>query len=612
MARFSDAIRLEQQGDPSSPGSGQTALYKSSAYGQIRTKNSSGAVKNIPYEFSYNVKDYGAVGDGTTNDATAVQAVLDLASSTNPGSMVYFPPGTYNINISGTPPVNGLEIKGSCDIYLAPGATIIRGNSAMQYLFQNFNPSYAPTAYGGRGNIAIRGRGTLDGGAASFTTSCTVVCFAQCDNILVEDITIQNVVDWHAVEFNSTRNGTIRNVTAQGFKVVTAGRYISEAFQIDLAINSAALPGIGSGAYDNTPCQNITIDGCTVRGLGTLKGFGAVTGSHSWADGHKHKDIKVIGNSGYNLSDYMVNATNWDVVTVSDNNCIDSNSFLQVMVPSSMTADVYNFTVDGNIIENSGIQNDNTAVNAYCVNIQGIDTTNSGALTSVDDGFYIQNPILSNNIFDKIANTDSVIRSLNALNLIVEACTFNNITAAATVMRSTGNRSAHIAECRLWNFVGKGVLIEQGTSGTGPPTSISSQIVMCTMENGADDFIDAVSWQVTVTGCTLMSQNTSAKSMIYIHGGATDSMIMNNTIWRRDGSSSANGIVVNAGSGDQRLHFRNNTLKGFAAQTSTAASAVTGTAVWAINGTTTLTPTIATFFSMPTNGVANNIYISTN
>ena len=43
-----------------------------------------------------NVKDFGAVGDGTTNDASAIQAAIDALPAT--GGTVFFPPGNYKIN----------------------------------------------------------------------------------------------------------------------------------------------------------------------------------------------------------------------------------------------------------------------------------------------------------------------------------------------------------------------------------------------------------------------------------------------------------------------------------------------------------------------------------
>lgn len=59
-----------------------------------------------------NVKDYGAVGDGTTNDTVAFQNAINRAIALN-GCTIYIPPGQYRItgtlNITG----NGVHIAGS-------------------------------------------------------------------------------------------------------------------------------------------------------------------------------------------------------------------------------------------------------------------------------------------------------------------------------------------------------------------------------------------------------------------------------------------------------------------------------------------------------------------
>lgn len=44
----------------------------------------------------YNVKDYGAIGDGVTDDTTAIQAAIDDAATT--GGTVYFPHGDYLVS----------------------------------------------------------------------------------------------------------------------------------------------------------------------------------------------------------------------------------------------------------------------------------------------------------------------------------------------------------------------------------------------------------------------------------------------------------------------------------------------------------------------------------
>lgn len=62
---------------------------------------------------SINVKDYGAVGNGSTNDTTAIQAALN-AVPTN-GAGVYFPAGTYLV------PNGGLTCANPVRLYGEPG-----------------------------------------------------------------------------------------------------------------------------------------------------------------------------------------------------------------------------------------------------------------------------------------------------------------------------------------------------------------------------------------------------------------------------------------------------------------------------------------------------------
>ena len=63
------------------------------------------------------VKDFGAVGDGTTNDAAAIQAAIDA----NPGKQILIPSGTYLINTTISVDVSGADA--ACVRLVGDGST---------------------------------------------------------------------------------------------------------------------------------------------------------------------------------------------------------------------------------------------------------------------------------------------------------------------------------------------------------------------------------------------------------------------------------------------------------------------------------------------------------
>ncbi|HEX2558583.1 glycosyl hydrolase family 28-related protein, partial [Phenylobacterium sp.] len=60
---------------------------------------------------TFNVKDYGAVGNGVANDRAAIQAAVDAAHAAG-GGVVYLPPGVYGIANGGLNKTNaGIQLK---------------------------------------------------------------------------------------------------------------------------------------------------------------------------------------------------------------------------------------------------------------------------------------------------------------------------------------------------------------------------------------------------------------------------------------------------------------------------------------------------------------------
>ncbi len=88
------------------------------------------------------MKDYGAKGDGTTDDTTSIQNALNAAfgssasphgQSTNLNSAVFFPTGTYHV--SGNPSLKVTGVKGGLIFGEGMFSTVIQGNTAAAVTF---------------------------------------------------------------------------------------------------------------------------------------------------------------------------------------------------------------------------------------------------------------------------------------------------------------------------------------------------------------------------------------------------------------------------------------------------------------------------------------------
>ena len=107
----------------------------------------------------FNVKAYGAKGDGVTDDTAAIQAAITAAGS---NGTVLFPPGTYVVNTGPLPIPNGVTFWGN-------GATITATVTGVVYFLHQV------VALGQAiHDVAIRGL-TFNGGTSSSTVYAIVI-----------------------------------------------------------------------------------------------------------------------------------------------------------------------------------------------------------------------------------------------------------------------------------------------------------------------------------------------------------------------------------------------------------------------------------------------------
>ena len=120
---------------------------------------------------TFDVTDYGAKADGKTDNTAAIQKAIDACSAAG-GGMVLVPGG-------GTYMTYTLNLKSNVRLEIDRGATLMGGTDALKY------PEFGPSEYWNvdrvprfnkralfytvaQTNVAITGRGTVDGNADSF------------------------------------------------------------------------------------------------------------------------------------------------------------------------------------------------------------------------------------------------------------------------------------------------------------------------------------------------------------------------------------------------------------------------------------------------------------
>ncbi len=241
---------------------------------------------------AHHVSDFGAVGDGVTDDTAALQDALDAAE----GETLYFDALTYVISEVLTVR-QGTTLRGR-------GATIMRKTGYHLEILGNWERgNTTTTGYDGDGDIVVEGM-TFDGNAA--TQPGNMVAFVHCQNIVIRDCVFLDCTANHHLELNSTRHAHVSDCKFLGFRPDPAISVRKEAIQIDRAHPTL---GVG-GAPDGTMSGDITVENCYFGP--DHKGNRApnmAVGTHNEAPaGNVYENLRVLNCVGKDLN---IAGTRW-------------------------------------------------------------------------------------------------------------------------------------------------------------------------------------------------------------------------------------------------------------------------------------------------------------
>lgn len=169
----------------------------------------------------FNVREFGAAGDGVTLDTKAIQRAVDQCSIR--GGVVLFTPGKY---LTGS-----VELKSNVELHLQSGAIILGSTRLSDYFervpkLHSYNDVYLKHSLfyaEGQSRIAITGRGVIDGQGGRFPVIANekparylnrpfLFRFVECRNITVEGVTLQNSAMWMQ-HYLACDGLTIRGIT---------------------------------------------------------------------------------------------------------------------------------------------------------------------------------------------------------------------------------------------------------------------------------------------------------------------------------------------------------------------------------------------------------------
>jgi len=184
----------------SSSNSGSSTITVTGTSGTLSAMASTTLIVNSGNATTFNVRTAcGATGNGSTNDAGAINHCIAMASAASGGGIVEFPSGTYAST--------SIHMMSNVTLQLDTGATI-RGTGSMDAAepnpfsaFQDFGHSHFHDAliWGEHlDHVGFTGSGTIDGGGRLVTGNPgsgqgdKAISLRECTNVTVTGITIRN------------------------------------------------------------------------------------------------------------------------------------------------------------------------------------------------------------------------------------------------------------------------------------------------------------------------------------------------------------------------------------------------------------------------------------
>lgn len=392
------------------PGTIAGDLRVNSAGTELKFHNGTSEASLLKSATVYNVKDYGATGDGTTDDTSAIETAVAAAAS---GGQIYFPTGTY---------------KCSSDLNVSVGSVWILGEGQSSKLV-------FADGYGLRINISNVKISDLwlDGQNYSTGTSTGNIIQARgtnssnyLENIIVDSCYITNVpqtgINLRFVQNFKLTNNRIENVYYAGISI-ESGTYGEITNNQVIDINPGS---IAAEAYGIAVSRNESDLVTAPRSKNVLVSHNVIHNNPVWEGLDTHSGDYIV------FSNNIITACKLGIVVAADgespanyppryctvsNNTIDSqvtsgSASYGIVVAGDFDSNDYALacTVTGNTISRHGDESSSTGCALYFYATQGLTVAGNSILEAGANAIYlsVENygfSITGNTIVDVFSNT---------------------------------------------------------------------------------------------------------------------------------------------------------------------------------------------------------------
>lgn len=226
-----------------------------------------------PTTARFDIRRYGAVGDGKTVNTAAIQQAIDACSAAG-GGRVVFDGGRY---VTGT-----IYLKSNVILTIEVGSALLGSPVIADYTTDTHRNMYAGEPHMDRclifardaENIGLEGRGTIDGQGKSFPNAGDtrrnrpmMIRFLRCRNIVVRDLFLSAPAAW------TTAFLYCSDIVVDGVRIVSRANVNGDGLDFDGCQNVV----VSNSTFDNSddsiclqgslveyPTRNIVITNCVM------------------------------------------------------------------------------------------------------------------------------------------------------------------------------------------------------------------------------------------------------------------------------------------------------------------------------------------------------------